>query len=202
MVRAGSWPDLARERRTLAADGSVRSSGPRAPPRRRRPQCDEGPRVPRGTRGLAVAVKTSAGRGLVARWLLRREARIFAALPRLDCVPRVLEARPDRVVTEWVDGTELFDLRREGFTAAQAAALERAVAELHAAGFAHGDLGRHDVIFRADGGVTFVDFATGIGPGCPPVLWRVLLPLWQRTDRGRVARLNRRYVGIAATRDR
>lgn len=148
--------------------------------------------------GRPVAVKTSAGRGFVARWLLRRESRIFAAMPRLDCVPRVLEARPDRVVTEWVDGTELFDLRFAGFTAAQASALERAVAELHAAGFAHGDLGRHDVIFRGDGGVSLIDFATGIGPGCPPVLWRLLLPLWRRTDRARVARLVRRYRKLHA----
>lgn len=154
-------------------------------------------RVYRETReGRPVAVKTADGAGLVARWLLRREARIFAALPRLGCVPRVLEAAPDRVVTEWVEGTELFDLRLAGFTPEQAAALERAVAELHAAGFAHGDLGRHDVVFRPDGGVTFLDFATGIGPGTPPVLWRLLLPLWQRTDRGRVARLVARYRAI------
>lgn len=154
-------------------------------------------RVYRETRdGRPVAVKTSSGGGLLARWLLRRESRIFAALPRLDCVPRVLEARPDRVVTEWVEGTELFDLRLAGFTPEQAAALERAIAELHAAGFAHGDLGRHDVIFRADGGVTFLDFATGVGPGNPRLLWRVLLPLWQRTDRNRVARLVRRYRKI------
>lgn len=160
--------------------------------------------------GRRVAVKTSVGAGFVARWLLRRESRVFAALPRLACVPAVIETRPDRVVTEWVDGTELFDLRLDGFTEAQAAALEAAVAELHAAGFAHGDLGRHDVIFRADGGVTLIDFATAVGPGCPRLIWRVLLPFWKRTDRGRVARLVDRYRKIhreknaraAATRGR
>lgn len=148
--------------------------------------------------GRAVAVKTADGAGWAARWLLRREARLFARLPRLDCVPRVLEAGPARVVTEWVDGTEIYDLRLAGFSPEQAAALERAMEELHAAGFAHGDLGRHDVIFRADGGVTFVDFATGIGPGVPPVLWRLLLPLWRRTDRRRVATLVARYRAIHA----
>lgn len=156
-------------------------------------------RVFRETRdGRAVAVKTSEGAGLIARWLLRREAAVVGSMPRLDCVPRVVECGPSRVVTEWVDGTELFDLRYCGFTADQAAALERAAAELHAAGFAHGDLGRHDVIFRADGGVTFLDFATGVGPGCPPVVWRLLLPVWQRTDRRRVARLVGRYRAIHA----
>lgn len=147
--------------------------------------------------GRKVAVKSSAGAGFVARWLLRRESRIFAALPPLRCTPGVLEARPDRVVTEWVPGTELFDLRIDGFTEAQADALRAAVSELHAAGFAHGDLGRHDVIFRPDGGVTLVDFATGVGPGTPPLLWRALLPLVQAMDRRRVRRLVRRYREIA-----
>ncbi|MCE9635917.1 MAG: phosphotransferase [Planctomycetes bacterium] len=151
--------------------------------------------------GRRVAVKTSVGAGFVARWLLRRESRIFAALPPLGCVPSVLETRPDRVVTAWVDGTELFDLRLDGFTEAQAAALEAAIAELHAAGFAHGDLGRHDVIFRPDGGVTFIDFATAVGPACPRLLWRVLLPFWKRTDRGRVARLVERYRKIHRERN-
>ena len=45
--------------------------------------------------GRRVAVKTSVGAGFVARWLLRRESRIFASLPLLGCVPRVLETRPD-----------------------------------------------------------------------------------------------------------
>ena len=150
--------------------------------------------------GRRVAVKSSAGAGFLARWLLRREARIFAALPQLRCTPRVLEAGPDRVVTEWVDGTELFDLRLDGFTEAQAAALQQAIAELHTAGFAHGDLGRHDVIFRPDGGVSFIDFATGVGPGTPPLLWRALLPILQGIDRRRVERLVRRYRKIALER--
>lgn len=146
--------------------------------------------------GRKVAVKSARGAGFVARWLLRREARIFGSLPPLGCVPRVLEAGPACVVTEWVEGAHLFDLRFDGFTAAQAAALEAALAELHAAGFAHGDLGRHDVIFRPDGGVSFLDFATGVGPGTPPILWRLLLPLWKRTDRSRVRRLVARYRAI------
>jgi predicted Ser/Thr protein kinase len=146
--------------------------------------------------GRKVAVKSGRGAGFVARWLLRREARIFGSLPPLRCVPRVLSARSDEVVTEWVEGTELFDLRLTGFTPEQAAAFEAALAELHAAGFAHGDLGRHDVIFRPDGGVSFLDFATGIGPGTPPVVWRLLLPIWRRIDRSRVRRLVARYRAI------
>lgn len=146
--------------------------------------------------GRRVAVKTSAGGGLVARWLLRREARILAALPPLACAPRVVETSPERVVTEWVDGTELFDLRLRGFTPEEGAAFEAAIRELHAAGFAHGDLGRHDVIFRADGGVTFLDFATGVGPGEPRLLWRLLLPIWKRIDRARVTKLVARYRRI------
>lgn len=151
--------------------------------------------------GRPVAVKTSVGGGWIARWLLRREGRLLASLPPLSCVPRVVERTPERVVTEWVDGTELFDLRLGGFTPEQAAAFERAIAELHAAGFAHGDLGRHDVIFRADGGVSFVDFATGVGPGTPPVVWRALLPVWRWIDRRRVGALVRRYRRIFERRN-
>jgi predicted Ser/Thr protein kinase len=150
--------------------------------------------------GRRLAVKSAEGRGLLARWLLAREAAIFRGLPPSPHVPRVVEASAARIVTEWVEGRDLFEYRKRGFTARRARALEDAVGALHAAGFAHGDLGRHDVVFRPDGTAVLFDFATGIGPGAPPVLWRVLLPLWRWIDRRRVRRLVRRYVAIRAKR--
>lgn len=146
--------------------------------------------------GRRLAVKSAEGRGLLARWLLRREAAIFGSLPPSAPVPRVVEASPTRIVTEWVEGRDLFEYRKRGFTARRARALEDAVASLHAAGFAHGDLGRHDVVFRPDGTAVLFDFATAVGPGTPPVLWRALLPVWRWIDRRRVRRLVRRYTGI------
>jgi len=150
--------------------------------------------------GRKLAVKSAEGRGPLARWLLRRETAIFRALPALPCVPRVVEATPARLVTEWVEGRDLFEYRKRGFSARRSRALEDAVAALHAAGFAHGDLGRHDVIFRGDGSAVLVDFATAVGPGTPPVLWRALLPLWQWIDRRRVRRLVTRYGRIRELR--
>lgn len=143
--------------------------------------------------GIECAAKRCGGAGWLARWLLRREARILAGMPPLRCVPRLVSARADEVVTEWVDGAHLFDLRWSGLSPAQRDALRAAVAELHGAGFAHGDIGRHDVVFRADGTVALLDFATAVGRGTPPLLWRILLPLWRAIDRRRVERLCRRY---------
>ena len=98
------------------------------------------------------------------------------------------------------EGRDLFEYRKLGFTARRAKALEDAVAALHAAGFAHGDLGRHDVIFRPDGTAVLFDFATAVGPGTPPLLWRLLLPLWKTIDRRRVRRLVGRYTEIREKR--
>lgn len=154
--------------------------------------------VRRGDREFVV--KSSEGCGWFARWLLRRESKAISRMPRLRCLPVVLETKPDRVVTEWVGGRDLFDFRRRGLTEPRCAALEEAIAELHAAGFAHGDLGRHDIVFRDDGTVALLDFATAIGPGCPPLLWRILLPLWKRTDRARVARITSRYRKVREDR--
>ena len=138
---------------------------------------------------LEVVVKTSDGCGWLARWLIARESRALSMLPPLPCLPTVLETTPTTVVTEWVGGRDLFDFRKRGLSEARCVALETAIAQLHAAGFAHGDLGRHDIVFRDDGSVVLLDFATAVGRGCPSILWRLLLPIWKATDRGRVARI-------------
>ena len=139
--------------------------------------------------GREVVVKSSAGCGWFARWLLSREAAAMAQMPRLRCLPIILSTSATTVVTVWVEGRDLFDFRKRGLSEARCAALTQAIEELHAAGFAHGDLGRHDIVFRDDATVALLDFATAIAPGCPPLLWRLLLPVWKATDRGRVARI-------------
>jgi hypothetical protein len=32
-----------------------------------------------------------------------------------------------------------------------------------------------------------------VGPGCPPLLWRLLLPVWKRRDKTRIGKMIRRY---------
>lgn len=148
--------------------------------------------------GRRVVVKTIAnrrkgpGRALAAR-LLRREARMLEALRGVPGVPVLLEADAEKLVIEHRPGRNLFERRKRGISSNVAAHIQEVVAGLHERGFAHGDIGRRDVIVTGDGEVTLVDFATAIGPGSPPFLWRLLLPLWRHRDRARVAKLLERY---------
>ncbi len=148
--------------------------------------------------GADVVVKTIANSSWLARLcfagaMLRHEGRVLARLAGTAGVPRLIEATPSSLVLERLPGETLFERRKRGMSAETAASLERLVADLHARGFAHGDIGRRDVLVAADGSARLVDFATAIGPGAPPVLWRALLPLWRLRDRARVRKLVRRY---------
>lgn len=125
--------------------------------------------------------------------LLRREGRMLAKLRGTPGVPGLIEATRATLVVEHRPGKSLYELRMRGITAATAERIEQALAAFHASGFAHGDIGRRDVLVTRDGDVSIVDFATAVGPGSPPLLWRALLPLWRWRDRVRVAKLIRRY---------
>jgi predicted Ser/Thr protein kinase len=152
--------------------------------------------VPRdGTQAVEKSIGhlSWAARTFVAGPLLRREARALAALAGLPGVPRLLASTPTSLVMERMPGDTLFARRKKGMSPETAADLERLLAALHARGFAHGDIGRRDVLVAADGTVRLVDFATAVGPGLPPFLWRLLLPLWRRRDRSRSGKLIRRY---------
>ena len=148
--------------------------------------------------GRALVVKTIAGRAprparALAAALLRREGRVLAKLAGVPGVPRLVETTPDALVVEWVPGETLFQLRKRGVSPETERRLREIVAALHARGFAHGDIGRRDVLVAADGRVALVDFATAVGPGFPPLLWRLLLPVWKRRDRSRIRKMLRRY---------
>jgi RIO-like serine/threonine protein kinase len=148
--------------------------------------------------GRRVVVKTLATppvllRRLFGGALLRREGRMLAKLRGTPGVPELIEATDETLVVEHRPGKSLFERRLRGIPPANAERIERALAAFHASGFAHGDIGRRDVLVTREGDVTIVDFATAVGPGCPPFLWRLLLPLWRWRDRMRVAKLIRRY---------
>ncbi len=134
--------------------------------------------------------------GALGRVLLAREARMLARLQHLDCVPRLRGSGARFLETEYVAGETVSARRARGVTADEAARIDAALARLHAAGFAHGDVGRRDVLLADDGRVVFFDLATAIGPGAPPLVWRLLLPLARRHDRRRVAT----FVGRAQRR--
>lgn len=148
--------------------------------------------------GRSLVVKTVAGRPaltrlLLAGALLRREGRVLAKLRGTLGVPKLIEATDTALVVEWRPGRTLFDLRKKGVSPATAAGIEAVVAAVHARGFAHGDIGRRDVLVSRDGTISLLDFATAVGPGFPPLLGRLFFPIWRRSDVGRIAKMLRRY---------
>jgi RIO-like serine/threonine protein kinase len=148
--------------------------------------------------GRALVVKSIAGRPagarrFVASYLLRREGRVLARLRGTPGVPNLVEATDEALVVERIPGETLFALRKRGIDAETGRRIEALVASLHARGLAHGDIGRRDVLVAADGAVGILDFATAIGAGFPPVLGRLLLPIFKRRDAAQIAKLVRRY---------
>jgi predicted Ser/Thr protein kinase len=148
--------------------------------------------------GRRVVVKTLATppmllRRLFGGALLRREGRMLARLRGTPGVPELIEATDETLVVEHRPGKSLFERRMRGIPPATATRIEQALAAFHASGFAHGDIGRRDVLVTREGDVSIVDFATAVGPGTPPLLWRILLPVWRWRDRARVSKLIHRY---------
>jgi len=150
-------------------------------------------RVERFVTGQGEHAVRKVPRGTVwTRWissfLLRREAHFVNRLQHLPCIPRVLETRADVLIVEYVPGRTLTDARAEGVAKPVADAVVRAVRALHAAGVAHGALGRRDILLADDGRVLILDLATAVSAVHPPLLGRWLLPWLQRRDRARVGR--------------
>jgi RIO-like serine/threonine protein kinase len=147
--------------------------------------------------GRNVVVKTIARRRGFARFvagiLLRREGRMLRRIAGAPGVPALIEETDDSLVLEWKEGDTLFKRRKLGVSPETGERIEALIAGLHARGFAHGDIGRRDVLVASDGSVALVDFATAVGRGSPPLLGSLLLPLWKRRDRASIAKLLRRY---------
>lgn len=149
-----------------------------------------------GERPLVVktlARRPAISRGLLGGFLLRREGRMLARLEGTPGVPRLVGATARTLVVEWAPGKTLFELRKRGISPETAERIEGVVRGVHERGFAHGDIGRRDVLVDRDGTVSLIDFATAVGPGCPPLVWRLLLPLWRHRDRVRIGKMIRRY---------
>lgn len=130
----------------------------------------------------------------IGRWLLRREARMLRILGTTGLVPRLVGSGDDWLETEHVSGETVSSRRELGVTHEEARRLREALAQFHESGFAHGDLGRRDLILTLDGRVVILDVATAVGPGWPPVLGRLLLPWARRHDRQRLAETLRKAL--------
>ena len=151
--------------------------------------------------GRPIVLKDLAGRPwpvrcLLGPWQLDREARAYALLAGVRGVPRFL-GRIDRraIALDYVAGRDLSSARPGELAPAFFDDLDRLIAEVHAAGVAHGDLHRHDVLEGRDGRPYLVDFSTSVvaGPGAGP-LRRFLFEQMCRADRRAAVKLRRRLL--------
>jgi len=108
-------------------------------------------------------------RALLGPWHLNREERAYARLRAVAGVPGLV-GRIDRqaIAVEYVAGPTLAAKRPGDLPATFFDRLDATLAAMHAAGVAHADLHRHDVLVGPDGGPRIVDFSTAVVRGPRP----------------------------------
>lgn len=153
------------------------------------------------TRAGPVVVKDFAARPWIVRvligpWHLDREERAYARLRAVEGVPRLV-GRIDRqaIAIEYVPGPTLAASRPGDLPATFFDRLDALVAALHAAGVAHADLHRHDVLVGPDGRPRIVDFSTAVIAGArhvPSLGWAFRQAC--RADRRSAAKLRHRLL--------
>jgi tRNA A-37 threonylcarbamoyl transferase component Bud32 len=156
--------------------------------------------------GRPIVLKDLAARPWPVRvlfgpWQLDREARAYARLEGVAGVPRFL-GRVDRqaIALEFVAGRPLAGFRPGELPAAFFDRLDGILEAIHAAGVAHGDLHRHDVLVGPGGEPCLVDFSTSLvmARGDDP-LTAFLFRQMCRADRRSAAKLRLRFLpGSAA----
>ena len=93
----------------------------------------------------------------LARLLLRREARVLAAMDGIDGVPQLLAFEKDLIVRSYLPGVAMQDGKPRNRAYFKAAA--RLLRTLHRAGVVHNDLAKEpNLLVRDDGAPAFVDF--------------------------------------------
>ena len=105
-------------------------------------QCGAVQQVLRDTRSAHPLVRW------LARALLRREARVLAALADVPGVPRLVDVGPDRLVRNYIAGRPLHTARPTGPDYFRRAA--RLLRRLHRAGVAHNDLAKEPNLLVCD----------------------------------------------------
>ena len=93
----------------------------------------------------------------LARWLMRREARVLGALDGIGGVPTILSASPGRLERRYLEGSPMHIARpvdpeyyRHALTLLR---------RLHAANVVHNDLAKEpNLLVRPDGAPAFIDF--------------------------------------------
>jgi hypothetical protein len=151
---------------------------------------------------VEVAVKDYAPRPFlirqsVGRFLIRREARAYAAAAGVSGIPAFLgRVGPFALATRWVDATPLSALSGSSVDASVFDRAARILEALHARGIALTDLHHRDVLVSRDGAVHLVDLATAVcaGPGAG-ALARAVFRRARDADRIALARMRARFTG-------
>jgi RIO-like serine/threonine protein kinase len=130
-------------------------------------QASAGKRVIRDTSRASPAIRW------LARALLRREARVLAALDGVDGIPQLVEAGRDRLVREYLEGQPMHRARPEDPAYFRRSA--RLLRQLHRAGVVHNDLAKEpNILVCDDGSPAFVDFQLAMVSARRGPLFRVL----------------------------
>ncbi|MCC6672689.1 MAG: hypothetical protein IT458_16615 [Planctomycetes bacterium] len=131
----------------------------------------------------------------VGRWLLRREARIYAATRGLPFVP-VCYGRLDRdaLIFERLRATPLSSFPEVHLRAEFFERLAAALDQLHARSIAHMDLRhRSNIMVTAEGEPRLIDFESSFDLGRRPLLRRIFWRLLRAVDRAGLIKWRLRY---------
>ncbi len=105
----------------------------------------------RDTRAASVWVRP------LARWLLRREARVLAALSGIEGVPALIASDRMTLDRSYIDGRPMQAAKPRD--AAYFRDARRLLRRLHRAGVVHNDLAKEpNLLVTADGSAAFIDF--------------------------------------------
>ncbi len=148
-------------------------------------ECDDGRAVVKDFAPRAWLVRATFG-----RWIVRREARVYAALADHPAVPRLLgRLDPLALVIEHRAGARFSRRRPWTFTPGFVRQLRAAVDGLHARGVVHLDLAhRSNVCAAPDGSPVLIDFDSAVRFRKGGLGERLLLPLLRRIDQRAVAK--------------
>lgn len=106
-------------------------------------------------------------RATLARWMTRRETRVYHAARELPgLAPFLGRLGPVSLATEWIESRSLGELREHPVEPVVFERLHGILERLHEAGIAYSDLHLSDVLVRPDDEVALVDLATAfvLGP--------------------------------------
>ncbi|MEM1175409.1 MAG: RIO1 family regulatory kinase/ATPase [Pseudomonadota bacterium] len=94
----------------------------------------------------------------IARWLMRREARVLGAISGIDGLPRLLHSDRDSLERSFLDGQPM-QVARPYEAEAYFRDARRLLRRLHRAGVVHNDLAKEpNILVTPDGHAAFIDF--------------------------------------------